>query len=56
MSGDHDVDEIHNHPTVQGLLRWQRRHHYILILLAVTLGLVTGFWIHDYYFVARSVL
>lgn len=55
MTGD-DHDEIHNHPTVQRLLRWQRRHQLIIVVLALALGLLAGLLIHDYLFVPRSVL
>lgn len=54
MSGN--SDDIHNHPTVQRLLLWQRRHQFIIIGLVLALGLLTGFVGHDYFFVSRSVL
>jgi hypothetical protein len=50
------MDDIHNHPTVQGLLRWQLRHHWLIAALAVALAIAAAFWVHDYYFVPRSVL
>ena len=50
------MDEIHNHPTVQNLLKWQRRHHYIFVAIVVAVGVLAAFWVHDYYFVPRSVL
>jgi hypothetical protein len=56
MMMDPNTDNIHNHPTVQQLLRWQRRHQLIIVVLALALGLLAGFVIRDYSFVPRSVL
>jgi hypothetical protein len=50
------ADEIHNHPTVQRLLRWQQRHRYLIAALVVAVAVVAALWVHDYYFVPRSVL
>ena len=49
-------DEIHNHPTVQRLLRGHSRHTWIIALLVIALVLVSAGWIHDYWFVPRSRL
>lgn len=49
------MDEIHNHPTVQNLLKWQARHHWLIAVLALAVVAVGGAWAFDFFFVPRSV-
>jgi hypothetical protein len=42
------VDEVHNHPTVQRLLKWQKAHHWLIGCLVVALIVVAVLWHMDH--------
>ncbi len=50
------MDDIHDHPTVQKLLRGHKTNRYLLVLIAILVAALAGFAVHDIYFIPRSVL
>jgi hypothetical protein len=49
------MDDIHDHPAVQGLLKWQSRHHWLIAALALAVAGLSAALVYDLLFMPRSV-